>query len=375
MVGDRGLGDHQRAGDLSVRQAPRDQPQHLDLPRGEPGGVGGRLHRVPGRGEDGVDGLPVEAPCRHLLAHLRHRRGGGERGAVRAVGDQRGVDVGGRDHPRGDGQLGGAAAAEVAGAVAALVVRARDPHDPGEGGHPGQQPLPLVSVQAHLFALGVAEQARLLPNAVGHRDAAEVVDETRPPRRADVVRRHLAGVAEQGGELDVGEVGEHGQGLVDVGAQHVRHRGEHPLPRRARVGRIDHLHVQRDDHVRVVDAAAARGDGGERVVASAGGLQHEHVDRDQRDPCGEELRGPGDRTRRRRDPAGGRRRDGPQREPRHRHDARPRRCDPAHRRARRDPRRGVPPAMQQGDTAATQSEECHPAAIRASGGDVGSLAW
>jgi len=69
---------------------------------------------IVGIGEDGVDGLPVEASGRHLGAHLRHRRGRGERGAVRAVGDQRGVDVGGGDHPRRDRQLGGAAATKVA---------------------------------------------------------------------------------------------------------------------------------------------------------------------------------------------------------------------------------------------------------------------
>ena len=90
-----------RCGDLLVRQAARDQPQHLDLARGEPGrALAAARHAVAGGAEHGLDRVAVEPAGRDLGAQLGGRVVGASARAVRPRLAHRLVGVGGAEDPR-----------------------------------------------------------------------------------------------------------------------------------------------------------------------------------------------------------------------------------------------------------------------------------
>ena len=64
-----------RCGDLLVRQAAREQPQHLDLARGQPGGaLAAARDAVAGGAEHRLDRVGVEAARRATSARSSRRR-------------------------------------------------------------------------------------------------------------------------------------------------------------------------------------------------------------------------------------------------------------------------------------------------------------
>ena len=97
---------------------------------------------------------------------------------------------------------GAADPAVVAGAVHALVVRRREQPDPSQRFGPVEDPLHVVDVQPHAFAVGGGERSGLVPHRARHAEAADVVDE-----RGAADERRLGGR----------EVQQRGRGLDEVG--------------------------------------------------------------------------------------------------------------------------------------------------------------
>ena len=115
--------DHEPAADLLVRQPAREQPQHLDLARGQARrALAAARHAVAGGAEHGLDRVAVEAAGPDLGAQLARRPprpsapAGGARLAHRLVG------VGGAEDPRRAGDRRAGEPARVARAVEALAV-------------------------------------------------------------------------------------------------------------------------------------------------------------------------------------------------------------------------------------------------------------
>ncbi len=98
VVGDRLRCDHEVLGDRLVRQPAREQPQDLDLPRGEPRRtVAAAHHAMTGGAEHRLDGLRVEAARRDICAQLGARLVRRTRRAVRPRLAHRLIGVGGAE--------------------------------------------------------------------------------------------------------------------------------------------------------------------------------------------------------------------------------------------------------------------------------------
>lgn len=266
-----GAGRHdQPAGDLPVRAAPREQAQHLDLAVGQP------RRPVPtdapgpvtGRGQHGAHGLVVQTALPRLLGESVGCGVHGVGGAMGPIMGQPVEDVGGGQDPRRHRQVGPRTGpAVVAGAVAALVVQPRQCGDRGQRRGAAQDPLAVVRVQMHLFALAVGERPRLVPHPAGHADPADVVQQPCQPQRT---RPRLVEVQPLTSGLR--ELGDGGRVAVQVRALEVHHLPERPRHLR-QPGARDHpdgARLRREDR----GGCVGLGGSGEQVGAHPG----EHVD-------------------------------------------------------------------------------------------------
>ena len=162
--------------------------------------------------EHGVGGLGVETAGPDLGAQLGRRVLRRELGPVRPRLAHRLVGIGrGQDARR---LRDGAArvALRIAGAVEPLAVLRRDRAERREQLRGAQHPLREVRVQPDALTLAGAQRAALVPDGVGHAEAAEVVDEPCTAQRADVGFRQSVDRSRLGGQVRhrarmAGEVG------------------------------------------------------------------------------------------------------------------------------------------------------------------------
>ncbi len=112
-----------------------EQPEHLDLPGGEPGRpfAAGR-GAMAGSPEHGVDSLAVQAPGLRLVAQLGDRGRRRRRAPVCTGLGHRVVDVGRGEHAVGRREVRGGEPRRISGAVEALAIASREPADAGERG-------------------------------------------------------------------------------------------------------------------------------------------------------------------------------------------------------------------------------------------------
>jgi len=111
---------------------------------------------------------------------------GGELGPVRTRLAHRLVGVGRGQDARRTGDRPARFALRIAGAVESLAVLRRDRAEGREQPRRAQHALREVRVQPDALALARAQRSALVPDGVGHAEAAEVVNETRAAERADV---------------------------------------------------------------------------------------------------------------------------------------------------------------------------------------------
>jgi hypothetical protein len=240
----------QLGGDLGVGPPLAEPHQHLGLagrqPRRQPGPA---PHPVTGRLQHRLHRVAVKPAGAHLRAHRPLGVAGPERRAVRTGLAQRIANVGSAEDPRRPRDHLAPQPVRVAGAVEPLVVQRRAVPDLGQQRHPGQHPLGQVRVGPGPLALGDAPFARLVPDAAGNPDHADVVHQRRPAHQDDVGGRqperradsggqlgHPPGVAQAQRRLQVGELGQRAERPVElIIAQHraqLRVQRDHLLPRR-----------------------------------------------------------------------------------------------------------------------------------------------
>ena len=183
VVADGLDGDPELVGDRLVRLAAHEREQHLELASRQAGRQLARPFRnaVPGRGEDGVDRISVEAPVLRLAPELRLRRLGVEGGPVRARLAHGHVAIGGREDARALVEGRRPRAPVVARAVEALVVRAGQLPDRRQRRRLREGALREVRMEPHALPFPEAEGTRLLPDRVRHAQAADVVGKRGAP--------------------------------------------------------------------------------------------------------------------------------------------------------------------------------------------------
>ena len=229
--------DAESVADRLVGVAADEREQHLELARREPGGQLARALGDPmaGRREHGRDGVRLEAALARFAQQLGLGRRRVERRPVRAGFAHRDVAVGGGEDAGRLVELGRAHAAVIAGAVEALVVRARDLADRCERRGLREGAFGEVRVQPHALPLSERERGGLLPDRVRHADAAEVMGERGAPDGRDVV---LVEVRAPGGGL--GKLGDGRAVLAQPRRLQAGDRGDRREPR------VDRLAVQPD---------------------------------------------------------------------------------------------------------------------------------
>ena len=191
VVAGRLRSDVQLPSDLPRRGPARHEHQHLDLARGQ----SGRRRRqaratMSGGAQDHVHGRAVEPPLADLGAQVRGGLLRGDRRPVRSVLQQRVVDVGGRQVPAEQRDVGAADRAVVPRAVQPLVVRRRDRRQAGERRRAAEHPFGEVRMEPDALAVALAERPGPVPDRVRDRRAPQVVEQPRPPRRDDVLLGH-----------------------------------------------------------------------------------------------------------------------------------------------------------------------------------------
>ena len=184
--------DHEPLGDLLVREPAREQPQDLDLARGQArGAFAPARDAVPGRAEHGLDGVGVEAAGLHLRAQLGRRVLGGQR--RRGEGGAR-ASPGRRRRRRGSARRARWRRRRARAGSPSRRARSRccTAIAPSGAERLGlvQHAIGQVGMQAHALPLAGAERAALVPDRVRDPETAEVVHE---PGAAQ--RRRLVGQA------------------------------------------------------------------------------------------------------------------------------------------------------------------------------------
>ena len=191
VVGGLG-GDVELAGRFLGRVAGRDQPQDLDLARGQPGQALGRraARGLPGAGEHRFDGVGAELPFLDRAAKLGGRRRVAGR---RPVGPRlaRGLErFGGGQDAGGRREIRAARVAVVAAAVEPLVMALHERGDDlAVAAQRRQRALAVVGVQPGGVRLALGQGAGPHPGRDGHGQLADVVGVGRPADVANVGRR------------------------------------------------------------------------------------------------------------------------------------------------------------------------------------------
>ena len=241
VVGDCLRGDHQPLSDPLVGQAPREQPEDLDLARRQARrALAAPRDAVSGGAEHGLDGFGVVAARLDVGTQLG---GGLLGGALRAVGTglaHRLVGVRGGKDARLAGDPGTGEPARVAGAVEALPVLHGDPGHRRQRLGLAQHAIGQIGLKADALPLACAERSGLVQDGVRDPEPPEAMHETgaaqeshvgarpvrpscpplrrarTPPARAQEVRR-----------LQVDEVGDRQERGVEALAR--QHDGERRL--------------------------------------------------------------------------------------------------------------------------------------------------
>ena len=199
------------------------------------------LLRRPAAVRTARDRVPVEASG----ADVGGQRGGdlvrGERLAIRARLGHRVVDVRGGEQSVHGLQRRSGEPTGVARPVEALLVPSGHPAAGGEGVDIGEHPLGEIGLEADVLQFSGAQRATLVPDAVGHAQSSEPVQEAGSANRQDVGLGQPPQAGRRGGEsghtpgvsgelwgLEVRQVGHRLQHVVEV-------RTAHP-PRQARFG-------------------------------------------------------------------------------------------------------------------------------------------
>ncbi len=235
--------DHEPVGDLTGGEAEGEQSEHLGLTGGQAGRERGSGHAtVTRRGQDPLDRLPVEAAGGAHGPQFDRSILGRIRGPVRAIRRHSLVAVRGGDDPLGVVEVRAAEASMVAGPVDALMCPACRPGQRCGVRHPPQELVGHERVGLGPVPLVAREGSGLVPDRVGHRDPAQVVEQRGGLGGGTACRQGQGGdspgVAGGPGRLEIGEVRKDEQRLVRAGvAQRRTRRGD----RECRVPGVDRL--------------------------------------------------------------------------------------------------------------------------------------
>lgn len=202
-VAARRLGRHaQLAGDLLVRRTPRQQHEHLDLPRRQPGRARRSLTAaVAGGCEDRVHRRAIQATTSRLGPQLTRCLARGHRPSVRTVLTHGVVGVGGREDLRQGADRRARGTPVVPRTIQAFVTCRGHRPDLGQRGRTREHALGVVVVQADPLELGRGERSRLVPDRVGDTGSADVVRQRRSPSQSDVDLRVTRLLDGRGDEL------------------------------------------------------------------------------------------------------------------------------------------------------------------------------
>jgi hypothetical protein len=225
------------------------KPEDLGLALGEPRRIPlAHAQRRPAGGlEDRVDRPLVEHPAADQLAQLTARLADGASRAVGAIVGDGVVGVGCGEQPGTDAELRRGRCAVIARPVEALVVCPRGEGERRQRRGALEHALGVVGVEANPLPLADAQRATLVPDPVGHRDPAQVMQQARSP---DLRRLHARaaqclhpGRRERGDpdrmppqepDLEIDELAERSGHRVQPSARDRRHRlglhRDHPLP-------------------------------------------------------------------------------------------------------------------------------------------------
>ena len=175
--------DDQAPGDLLVGQAAGQEPEHLDLACGQPGGSSRRRPiRWPATSSTASTAAPSIRPAR-TSARSSAAALGGPGLAMRARLAHRLVGVSGakdasRTRDRGSGKTAG-----VAGPVESLTMLHRDAAERRKRFGLVEHPLGEVRVEPYALPLTGGERRGLVPDGVRHTEAPEPVDEAGAKQR------------------------------------------------------------------------------------------------------------------------------------------------------------------------------------------------
>jgi hypothetical protein len=133
-----------------------------------------------GRGEHGVDRLPIEPSG----LDLDPERVGGcsrrQRRSIRSGLTLPRVHVGDSEDPRARRQRNAVKPMGITRSIQTLPVQCGQSADPMQRGGPGQYPFGEVGVEANSLELGPRQRSRVVPDGVRNAEAAKIVQETGP---------------------------------------------------------------------------------------------------------------------------------------------------------------------------------------------------